>query len=128
MITFKKSCKDCGENKPMTDFVRSLLTADKFTNQCKPCRQARRQETGEGRKNILRDYGLTIEEFDVMSKEQGESCKICGLSSEEVLNVDHCHSTNKVRGLLCRKCNTGLGQFNDNIETLKIAIKYLEEK
>jgi hypothetical protein len=43
------------------------------------------------------------------------------------LAVDHCHTTGKIRGLLCSKCNPALGAFNDNIEILNSAIKYLKE-
>jgi hypothetical protein len=42
------------------------------------------------------------------------------------LSVDHCHNTGKIRGILCTKCNTGLGSFKDNIELLMNAIKYLK--
>ena len=42
-------------------------------------------------------------------------------------NIDHCHKTNKIRGLLCHHCNIGLGNFNDNVVNLQLAIKYLEK-
>jgi ribosomal protein S14 len=85
------------------------------------------------RKRKLRTkYGLTLKCYDKMLKEQDNKCKICG--SEETRNVkyeflcvDHCHETGKVRGLLCDFCNVGLGRFEDDIERLGSAIKYLKE-
>lgn len=73
-------------------------------------------------------YGLTEEMFQSMLEQQDYSCKICGVHQEETykgLHVDHCHDTLQVRGLLCYKCNTGLGQFNDNPELLNKAKEYL---
>lgn len=81
-------------------------------------------------------YNLTLEEYNVMLDSQNGVCKIC-LKAEtqksnkngkvDSLRVDHCHTTNKVRGLLCSKCNFGIGQFNDNVNLLKSAINYLHE-
>lgn len=53
-------------------------------------------------------------------------CEICG--STEKLNVDHNNKTNKIRGKLCSRCNTGIGCFQDNPSLLRIAIKYLEDR
>jgi uncharacterized protein YlaI len=55
-------------------------------------------------------------------------CAICGKHQtilNKTLNVDHCHKTGKIRGLLCTNCNHGLGKFYDNAEVLKVAINYL---
>jgi hypothetical protein len=65
-----------------------------------------------------------------MFTKQDGRCKICNIVQEELIKalaVDHCHTTGKVRGLLCRECNLMLGNANDNIENLKAAIAYLEE-
>jgi hypothetical protein len=62
--------------------------------------------------------------------EQKYSCAICKISASELdreLSVDHDHATDKVRGLLCSPCNIGLGIFQDNIEFLQEAIKYLKK-
>lgn len=58
---------------------------------------------------------------------QGGLCAICGRSEslEQALALDHCHKTGRLRGLLCMQCNTGLGMFRDNPETLQAAIDYL---
>ena len=77
------------------------------------------------RKNKLkRLYGLSIEQYEQMLLLQNGLCLLC-INPAEV--VDHCHNTNKVRGLLCHACNKGLGHFKDNIETLEKAIKYLNQ-
>lgn len=74
------------------------------------------------------DYNITLEDYNSMQKAQNNSCAICGNIDDSRLHVDHCHNTNNVRGLLCGKCNRGLGMFDDSPETLHKAIKYLEEK
>jgi hypothetical protein len=78
-------------------------------------------------------FGITLKDYDKISKRQKRVCAICKLEEREtyktspkVLAVDHCHKTGKVRGLLCRKCNVGIGNFKDNILLLKSAISYLQ--
>lgn len=70
-------------------------------------------------------YGLNRNDYFKMLEESNDCCKICKRKSNLV--VDHCHKTNKVRGLLCQQCNKGLGNFEDNVEVLSEAIKYLLE-
>lgn len=70
-------------------------------------------------------YEITQEDYARMYEAQEGRCKICG-AKEDVLHVDHCHETGKVRGLLCRGCNTGIGHLKDSVETLRSAIAYLE--
>lgn len=72
----------------------------------------------------LRNYGLTVEDYQKMIESQDSRCAICGLQSDNLF-VDHCHSSGKVRGLLCRHCNFGLGFFRDDSEVLAKAIGYL---
>ena len=75
-------------------------------------------------------YGISPEDYDTMLKEQDNKCKICLVSFTTLklqnIHVDHCHTTNQIRGLLCSCCNGGLGFFKDNTETLTNAIVYLE--
>ncbi len=70
-------------------------------------------------------YGLTPEALLALKKEQNNLCKIC--LRAKFLVVDHCHTTGKVRGLLCRNCNMALGNIRDNTDILKECIKYLEQ-
>ena len=77
-------------------------------------------------------YGITPEDYDTMLKEQNHKCKICSVDflydkHNTKPFIDHCHTTNKVRGLLCLNCNAGLGYFKDNTETLTKALNYLQE-
>ena len=77
---------------------------------------------------LQKTYGVSNEWYANKAKEQGYKCAICNTFQDEkrLLCVDHCHTTGKVRGLLCTKCNAGLGQFMDNQDNLKSAISYLE--
>ena len=71
-------------------------------------------------------YGLTFNQYMDMRALQNDCCKICGLKSAW-LNIDHCHKSGKVRGLLCHNCNVGLGNFKDNTTFMQNAIHYLQE-
>lgn len=79
----------------------------------------------------LANYGVTEEKYNEMLEQQNYKCAICGYSDMSSVNffpvIDHNHTTNKVRGLLCMNCNMGLGKFKDNINFLQNAIKYLEK-
>ena len=79
---------------------------------------------------LKKAYGITLDFYEHMLHNQQYSCAICKVESkslDKMLAVDHDHSTGRVRGLLCKDCNTALGIFKDNKEALKSAIKYLEE-
>ena len=75
-------------------------------------------------------YGITKADYEGMREAQGDRCAICGVDSpgsrSKVWSVDHCHVTNVVRGLLCHRCNMGLGYFKDDPVRLRSAITYLE--
>lgn len=72
-------------------------------------------------------YGITVEEYNSMVESQNNLCKICYKEDKKRLCIDHCHKTNKIRGLLCRKCNFVLGLMDDNIDNLYNAIEYLKK-
>lgn len=82
-------------------------------------------------KTKIRHYNLSSDQFKLLMKNQNEKCATCGLSfglsRDDCPHVDHNHSTNKVRGLLCGKCNVALGYAKENINTLKAMIKYLKK-
>lgn len=81
-----------------------------------------------------RSYGIDSDAYQSLLKEQNGKCGICHqpeineyMGTVRELAVDHCHETGAVRGLLCFKCNTGLGQLGDTIESLQEAIIYLQK-
>jgi len=78
-------------------------------------------------KHLRESYGITEEDLQKILKLQGGICKICGTDTPEGKGwvVDHNHKTGEVRGILCAKCNTGLGMFGDSKERLQKAINYL---
>lgn len=91
---------------------------------------------GKRKKERTRKKNLNLAEYEQMVKEQDNKCAICGKEesrkrrfSEEVcpLCIDHCHTTGKIRGLLCHDCNTGIGKLKDNIVLLESAIRYLRK-
>lgn len=87
------------------------------------------------KQNLRIRFGLTINQYQIMHDNQEGLCKICyepetfieGNSKRiKWLTVDHCHKTGTIRGLLCHRCNLGLGHFRDNIYLFINAIDYLE--
>jgi hypothetical protein len=72
-------------------------------------------------------YGISEDDFTKLKLKQKDQCVICAKSDTELV-VDHCHVKGNVRGLLCQRCNLGLGHFKDNITYLAKAIQYLNRK
>lgn len=135
-----KSCTQCGETKPTSAFYSRT---SKFTAACKQCSRKRieqwRKKNPElvkkygrtymdknWRRLRLEQYGITLEIYEQIFKDQEGRCAICKeLPGKKRLNVDHCHETGKVRGLLCTNCNHALGAFKDKPEHLDAGAAYL---
>lgn len=80
------------------------------------------------RGNLFRRRGITLEEYDGILLQQNGVCAICGTTDTGragVFHVDHCHQSGAVRGLLCNKCNTGLGMFRESAIVLEKALCYM---
>lgn len=93
-----------------------------------------RNPTYESALKLKMRYGITPEQYSELFTVQEGRCAICGNEESichsrskkvQKLAVDHCHSTGKVRGLLCQDCNRGLGKFHDDPIRLQKAIEYL---
>lgn len=141
-----KRCPRCGEFLPLNlnHFWKSSASIDGFHCYCKKCNNKNRNDYYKKNpkrhlnSKFKRLYGINYEEYLEMEKEQNHRCAICGLTLEETpfnnrwkspnkhLSIDHCHKTGKIRGLLCGRCNIGLGYFVHNPFILINAIKYLK--
>ncbi len=136
----ERTCKKCGETKPLTDFYKPGSKGDKPDARhyvCKECTKARVTanhcpETYR-RQHLKRTYNITPEEYDAMLAKQDGHFACCpattpGSSRRNIyFSVDHCHTTGKVRGLLCHQCNTALGLIKDKPETLTNMLAYLSK-
>ena len=101
---------------------RATLSARKWLNE----HPERAVAIGRKAKLKLR-YGVTPEQIEEMSVRQNGMCAIClnKFISRTDMHIDHDHSTNQMRDLLCRKCNLGIGYFNDNPLLANKAAEYL---
>lgn len=114
---------------------RSKLYRDSDPERWKEVRRRYKENNPESykqsnrRSNLKQKFDITPEQFDAMLLSQGFACAICGNGNSGgrgTWHVDHCHATNRIRGLLCQPCNTALGLFRDNPVILKSAIRYLK--
>jgi len=135
-----KICSSCRQEFPLSGFDQNRAQRDGLHNQCRTCAAAARKKSQlkdlprwrEYQKSWNRKarYGLTDEEFARMTVKAGGRCEVCGDEPREPfmrLDIDHCHASGKVRGLLCRPCNTALGAVRDEPKRLLALIKYLEK-
>lgn len=115
-----KICRHCNVEKSESSFYRSYNNSNGFSARCKSCTLSLNR-VGRWR----RSYGITKEKYSELLKLQNNGCAICSGPMNPIC-IDHCHLTNKYRGLLCKKCNTGIGQLNDSPSLLRKALEYLE--
>ena len=141
-----KVCLKCGKRKVLEKFPFNNKCCDNRNSYCRKCHSKLSMDWGKRNKEkklyheylfhkrhperrylirIKSWYGITRNEYTQLRKVQKECCAICG--KQRRIDVDHDHTTNKVRGLLCVKCNAGLGLLGDNITGLQRALKYLEK-
>lgn len=133
-----RRCPQCDRVLLVEEFLRKKSGRQKGQLQgyCRDCRRHNQRKYRVDnperwreyfRKDNLKKFGLTLEEYDNMLKRQNDGCAICGkrCSTGNRLAVDHDHVTGRVRGLLCSKHNKALGSFSDNADLLRAAIRYL---
>ena len=114
--TGRKDCKECKNAAARKKWAENIEASSRYKKRARERAKERR-------------YGITQDEFDIMLVNQNNKCKLCNntFKNSKDTHIDHCHSSSKVRGLLCSSCNIALGQFNDNLDILDNAIKYLQK-
>lgn len=129
-----KTCSRCKVDKNITEFYTNKTTIDGFYYHCKQCHKLGTNKVKARSSKLTNAYGITSEDFDSLAELSNNTCYIC--EKEETvkdkrsgetrkLAVDHDHKNHVIRGILCSKCNRGLGMFNDNTQLLEQAIDYL---
>jgi len=120
VINGKLKCISCEKTLKLDNFHE---IKGKPQSYCKKCNK---KKCAKYHKEVYRfaKYNITKEDYDKMLKDQDSKCLGCEI---ELLNpnIDHCHKTGEVRGILCPKCNRALGLLYDNVDTLRNLIKYL---
>jgi hypothetical protein len=127
ILTSSKICLRCQKNKALTCFGWSGYTKKNgkksSCSYCKTCQNELR---------VQRKYGVTYTDYLKMLEQQNYCCANLGCKTKEPgapgrtrFYIDHCHTTNKIRGLLCHNCNLALGHVADDVEKLKGLIQYL---
>ena len=142
-----KTCKKCKTDKEEDSFGKSKKHADGLLLWCKECtNEQKRVHYSNWKENnpdahalkkqkdveyhLGRKYKITLDEYNSLMNQQDYKCSVCGVNQSDVdtsFAVDHDHITCKVRGLLCFKCNAGIGLLGDSVAGLQKAIDYLQE-
>ena len=135
----KKTCKTCGQEKELADFVTQPHCKNGKSNLCKACsykalcvwRKAHKEQNRGYQRKAL--YGITAAEFHELYTKQNGLCACCEAAPEPdrsgrtQLYLDHNHHTNKWRGLLCHHCNCMIGYSRETPSVLRAAALYLEK-
>lgn len=130
----EKQCTNCGLVLPIQAFRKK--DAFYYHAQCNECTNNKRAQLYV--REIAKKHGLTVEQYEEILQKQNGGCAICGGTNlgkkhaggvcQNPLVFDHCHTTGQFRGLLCHKCNQGIGCFGDSTEKLESAIDYLRSR
>lgn len=111
----------CGDDETCRERLRAKRRREYSENPARHAEYNRRNQ-------LKRRFGITSDEYDSMLESQGGVCAICGEADPtgRRLAVDHNHETGEVRGLLCIRCNRGIGNFKDSPALLQAAAEYLQ--
>lgn len=130
-------CNHCKTEKPVSDLVPSKKYKGGYMPLCKGCRNDywknlratnpdhnRRQIDRVVRSRMFSSYSMRQADYDKMVEDHGDSCALCHTKDGgrgnrfRTWNIDHCHDTLRVRGLLCHDCNIKLGHYEWFMENI----------
>lgn len=127
-----KTCRTCGDIKPLVHFQRVSKNKDGRGAHCSECYNASRRVWNRENGHVQADYqrrsryGISQDQYNKLLL-RFTSCPVCGISFEvSVPCVDHDHDTGRVRGLLCKPCNRAIGLLGDDPDRLRLGAEYLE--
>ena len=129
-----KTCICCQLEKPISEYHKDSGKKDGYHTTCKSCscsRERKRYSSGKIKDKDLklrRKYGISHNNYLEILEAQNGRCAICSTDvpgGKGAFHVDHCHNSGKIRGLLCHRCNVGLGHFKDQESLLLKAALYL---
>jgi len=138
-MTEEKHCSVCHIVKPVTEFYPRRTRKTGHQSECRECCRIRRAKWwksdlgkhSSANSKLKSRFGITTTEYQTLLERQDFRCLICGDTESyqgHKLAVDHSHKTGKIRGLLCKGCNMGLGNFKDSEILLNNAIVYLRSR
>ena len=121
-----------GMNWKSSEYARNKAKAWRLANPERVAEYRLKNRRKSYIQEAFRKYGITSDEFYSLMVKQQDSCATCftpfNWSDRETKpHIDHCHATKKVRGILCKKCNSVLGMVKDNPDTLKNLAEYLRK-
>lgn len=129
-IIEKRKCNKCKKQKDISEFHKNKNNKTGINLICKKCVSNYDRQNGLKKSikkfNCRNNKNLSIDQYNTMVKEQDGKCFICKRKPNRRLDIDHCHTTGKIRRLLCRRCNLNLGYFKDDKMYLLRAFSYLE--
>ena len=158
IVAEAKVCSKCKQEKNINKFYKKKINKDGLTYECNECHKKyyktyylkNKEEINIKRKpyfieyaklnknkkrkynknyHLKRRYGISAIQFEELLKKQNYKCSICKTNLNNIKQcVDHCHTTEQIRGILCDNCNVGLGKFKDNEAIMLNALQYIKSR
>ena len=122
-----KVCTSCEKELTEDCFHKRTYSSGNIGLQpkCKECSSKKRATYYRPHDYMRRKFNLSESEYEELMKHN--NCQVCGRDISNKKCIDHCHSKEKIRGVLCNNCNTALGLVNDDVQILSKLIQYLEQ-